>query len=160
MPCLNKRLHPKIDNRIYLILSSNLKTDLFTYILYMKQSSGFVELHNGPHWSKKFVPLRILIRFGRSLESLLTLLCGGMTTTIYGSSPCRERTTRLYAPWKPQPGVLSQSCIGKVPPLKLTVITSAADLVRGQYYSSHILCHNDESYILKQYDLNNIRYTK
>ena len=55
MPCLNKRLHSKIDNRNYLILSSNLKTYLFTYILYMKQSSGFVELHNGP-WSKKLSP--------------------------------------------------------------------------------------------------------
>jgi len=47
----------KIDNRNYLILSSNLKkTYLFTYILYMKQNSGFVELHNGPPWSKKICP--------------------------------------------------------------------------------------------------------
>ena len=40
----------------------------------MKQSSGFVELHNGPPWSKKFVPPRILIRFGRSPKGLLTPL--------------------------------------------------------------------------------------
>ena len=46
----------EIDNRNYLILSSNLKTYLFTYILYMKQSSGFVELHNGPPGVKKFAP--------------------------------------------------------------------------------------------------------
>ena len=56
MPCLNKRLHSKIDNRNYLILSSNLKTYLFTYILYMKQNSGFVELHNGPPGVKNLSP--------------------------------------------------------------------------------------------------------
>jgi len=38
----------KDRHRNYLILSSNLKTYLFTYFLYMKQSTGFVELHNGP----------------------------------------------------------------------------------------------------------------
>ena len=58
------------------------KTYLFTYILYMKQSSGFVELHNGPPWSKKFVPLRILIRFGRSPKGLLTPLDRRLTVSI------------------------------------------------------------------------------
>jgi len=41
----------------------------------MKQSSGFVELHNGPPGvKKKFVLLTILIRFGRSPKGLLTPL--------------------------------------------------------------------------------------
>jgi len=64
------------------MLSSNLKTYLFTYVLYMKQSSGFVELHNGPRGVKNLSPLRILIRFGRSPKGLLTPLAVYVSMTL------------------------------------------------------------------------------
>ena len=73
----------KIDNRNYLILSSNLKTYLFTYILHMKQSSAFVVVEWSPG-VKKLSPLRILIRFGRSPKGLLTPLDAlNLNTILY-----------------------------------------------------------------------------
>ena len=54
----------------------------------MKQSSGFVELHNGPLELKICLPLRILIRFGRTPKGLLTPLVRRIVEVYHKTQKC------------------------------------------------------------------------